>query len=624
MCGICGIFNFKSLKPVQDVEIARMCRVMAYRGPDDHGVMIDGPIGLGHRRLSIIDLAGGHQPMFNDDGSICIVFNGEIYNYLELRETLIKKGWHFRTDSDTEVLIRMYEAHGRECLGYLNGMFAFALWDRKEKRLLLARDRMGEKPLYFAETDDGVVFGSEIKALIQCHGIDARMDPLVIDPFLSFGYTPGRNTIFKGIQKVMPAEVLSVEKNHIAMSTYWDVDFRIGEPKGERYYIDRLNELLDESVRLRLRSDVPVGVFLSGGVDSSAVVATLHRQLSRQVKTFSVSYDKGKGFDESPYSTIVARQFETDHYHFYLSPDKFIEFIPDLVWHLEEPIAEPPAISLYYVSRLAREHVKVVLSGEGADELFAGYPKYWHFKTMERLRMFAPFLNSVILANILKRTAPHKIMRAVTLMRRPLEERYLGGHALDLWYRDSIYADEFQRTLRKSAIFEAVRPYYEKTAGGAVLNRMLYLDQKTWLPDNLLLKADRMSMAASIELRVPFLDHRLVEFAATIPPNLKLKGRQTKYILKKALKSVLPDRILERKKMGFPAPTGLILRQEGKSYLMDVLFSQAPRERGYFNYRMIERVAREHMASERDHSYLLWQLLILEVWHRRFIDKSAF
>lgn len=600
-----------------------MCQVMVHRGPDDHGVMIDGPIGLGHRRLSIIDLEGGHQPMFNGDGSICIIFNGEIYNYVELRDALTKKGLRFWTDSDTEVLIRMYEAYGRDCLEYLNGMFAFAIWDRKEGRLFLARDRLGEKPLYFAETINGVVFGSEIKAILQCHGIDAQVDAAAVDPFLSFGYTPGRNTIFKGIQKVMPGEALLVEKNRISIMSYWDVDFRTGEPKEERYYIDRLNELLADSVRLRLRSDVPVGVFLSGGVDSSAIVATLHRQLSRQVKTFSVSYDKGRGFDESLYSSIVARQFETDHYHFYLSPDKFIEFIPDLVWHLEEPIAEPPAISLYYVSKLASEHVKVVLSGEGADELFAGYPKYWHFKTMERLRKFAPFLRAVFLGGVLERTALHKIKRAYALMRRPLEERYLGGHALDLWFRDSIYADDFRKTLRESAIFEAVRPHYEKTAAGDVLNRMLYLDQKTWLPDNLLLKADRMSMAASVELRVPFLDHRLVEFAATIPPNLKLKGRQTKYILKKALKGVLPERILERKKMGFPAPTGLILRQEGKSYVMDVLLGKASKERGYFDFRVIERVVQEHLSSKRDHSYLLWQLLVLEVWHQRFIDKSS-
>lgn len=612
MCGICGVYNYKSLYPVEERDLVRMCDVMAYRGPDDHGIMAEGPIGLGHRRLSIIDIGGGHQPMFNNDRTVGIVYNGEIYNYIELRENLIKKGWSFRTSSDTEVLIKMYEEYGQDCLQYLNGMFAFAIWDSKRKRLFMARDRLGIKPLYYAETSGGIVFGSEIKTILQLSYMQAEVNNAAIDLFLSYGYMLGRDTIFKGIKKLMPGETLSVDNKILKKRKYWDIEYNVGEIEDERVYIDRLNELLEDSIQLRLRSDVPVGVFLSGGVDSSAVVAKLCEKLTRQLKTFSVSFDKGKDFDESPYSNIIAEKFKTDHYHFYLSPEKFFSFIPDLVWHLEEPIAEPPAVSLYYVSKLASEHVKVVLSGEGSDELFAGYSKYRFFKNIDKFHMLSPALK------LLARSP--RLKRLYHLVDAPFEKRYLGGHSLDLYFRNRLYSNDFNDHVNDFNMYDYVGEIYKKTESQDILNRMLYLDQNTWLPENLLLKADRMSMATSIELRVPFLDHRLAEFAATVPPHLKLKGKETKYILKKALSDVLPPEILYRKKMGFPAPIGIMFRNEGREYIMDTLFSKKAMGRGYFNYTYIKQIMDEHLSEKRDHRYILWQLLILEEWHKCFID----
>jgi len=623
MCGICGVYNYRSLLPVREEDIARMCNIMIHRGPDEYGIMAKNNIGLGHQRLSIIDLMSGHQPMFNDDRTICIVFNGEIYNYLELKEDLLKRGKTFRTTSDTEVLISMYEMYGENCLKYLNGMFAFAIWDNNNNRLFLARDRVGIKPLYYVESQNGIAFASEIKSLLQLPFIDTGVNLPSVDYLFSYGYTLGEESLFKGVLKVMPGEYICIEDKRLKKEKYWDVDFHTDEGKDENYYVEQLNNIFEDSVRLQLRSDVPVGVFLSGGVDSSAVVAYLHKMLKRQIKTFSVSFDQGKDFDESPYAALIAKKFETDHYHFYLSPEKYVEFIPELVWYLEEPIAEAPAISLYYVSKLASEHVKVVLSGEGSDELFAGYPKYNYFINMERLQLVPQFLKGSILSGLAYLTSSQKLKRINSLLNTPLDQRYLGGHSLDLVFRDILYSDVFKEQLNAYDLYAKVRAIYAKTKKEDILNRMLYLDQKTWLVDNLLLKADRMSMANSLELRVPFLDHRMVEFAATVPPNLKLRGNKTKYILKRALEGILPQEILFRKKMGFPVPLAQIFRSQGRDFLMDTLFSSKAEQRGYFNYNFIRRIVDEHMSNKSDHRYLLWQLLLFESWNMIFIDGDG-
>jgi asparagine synthase (glutamine-hydrolysing) len=621
VCGIAGVFNYIAGRAVDRDAVRRMADVMAHRGPDADGFHFDGAVGLAHRRLAIIDLSDrGRQPMHTRDGRFSIVFNGEIYNYLELRRDLLAKGHTFLTDTDTEVLLTLYALHGSACLAQLNGMFTFAIWDRAARSLFIARDRVGIKPLYYASTDAGVVFASEAKALLEYPGVSASVDRSRIDTFMTFGYVPGDQTLFTQVRKLPPGHTMTVTERGVDIQEYWDVDYT--PPSNPMDYgPGQLHALLLDAVSIHLRSDVPVGVFLSGGLDSSAVVSLLSEAGIAGMKTFSVAYREGEGFDETAYARLVSERFGTEHHVLYVAPASFRDFIPDYVWHMDEPVTEAAALSLYFISRTLREHVTVALSGEGADELFAGYDIYRYMQWLERYRRVPEALRSGLLDRLLS-LGGDKVRKYVRLSALPLEQRYLGVSLHDPWQPHALYSAGFRREIARPG-YDALAPCYERTRGHDPLTRMLYTDLKTWLVDDLLIKADKMTMANSVELRVPFLDYRVVEFAARVPSAMKLRGRTVKWILKQAMASRLPNEILERPKVGFPTPLALMFRADLSEYLHDVLLSDTARQRGYFDIRSVERLIAEHVQGRRDNHKALWQLVVLEEWHRCFVDRSA-
>jgi asparagine synthase (glutamine-hydrolysing) len=621
VCGIAGVFNYVAGRPADRDAVRRMSDVMAHRGPDADGFHFDGPVGLAHRRLAIIDLSErGRQPMHTRDGRFSIVFNGEIYNYVELRQELLAQGHTFQSDSDTEVLLTLYALHGARCLERLNGMFTFAVWDRSARSLFIARDRVGIKPLYYAATDGGLVFASEAKALLEHPGVRAEVNRPTIDTFMTFGYVPGEETLFKQIKKLPAGHAMTITERGVTIARYWDVDYSPPASPAD-YGPDQLHALLLDAVSIHLRSDVPVGVFLSGGLDSSAVVSLLSEAGITGMKTFSVAYREGEGFDETSYARLVADRFATDHHVLYVAPSTFRDFIPDYVWHMDEPVTEAAALSLYFISRTLREHVIVALSGEGADELFAGYEIYRYMQWLERYRMLPAAVRSALLDPLLS-LGGEKMRKYVRLSTLPLEQRYLGVSLHDPWQPQALYSTEFRREIARPG-HAALSPFYERTRGLDPLTRMLYTDLKTWLIDDLLIKADKMTMANSVELRVPFLDYRVVEFAARVPPGQKMHGRTVKWILKQAMRNRLPPEILERKKVGFPTPLALMFRAGLADYLRDLLLSDTARQRGYFDGRAVERLVGEHVEGRRDHHKALWQLVVLEEWHRCFVDGTA-
>jgi len=617
MCGICGVVNVDRHEPVDRGILQVMRDTMEYRGPDASGLYVDGAVGLAHRRLSIIDVAGGHQPMTNEDGSVCIVFNGEVYNYIELRKAYLEGHHRFATSSDTEVMVHLYEEFGADCVTLFNGMFAFALWDRRTRTLMLARDRVGVKPLYYTVQDGTLVFASEIKALLVHPKVRTRVDASTIDEFITYGYVQSPRTAFEGILRVPEGHVLIWRDGVVRITKYWDVAFEPDERRSEQDHVDRVRELLTDSLKLRLRSDVPLGVLLSGGVDSSAVVAMLSREVGK-VKTFSIGFDAGDNFNELPQARRLAEHFGTDHHEMILRPQAFRDFIPQFARYMDEPVTEAAAIPLYFVCQLTAKHVKVVLSGEGSDELFGGYPAYRRMQLLERYRSL-PAAARRLVEPILKRAlADSKLGRYLDLAASPLERRYSGGHLYDVRLRDTLYRPEFAAAAGDP--FAAVAPVYAASQEWDTLGRLLYLDTKTWLPNDILIKADRMSMANSIELRVPFLDYRLIEYAASIPSRFKVRGSTSKYVLKRALQGLVPQWILDRKKMGFPTPLARMFRGELHEYVKAVLFD--PRtDRGYFDAREVRRLVEEHVAGRADHHTALWRLLVLEEWHRAFIDQ---
>jgi asparagine synthase (glutamine-hydrolysing) len=549
---------------------------------------------------------------------VTITYNGEVYNFLELKKDLVAHGHTFRTQTDTEVLLKLYQEHGESFLSLLNGMFAFALWDRPRRRLLLARDRLGIKPLYYTWTADGLAFASEIKALLAVPGVRAEVDPEMLDAYMSVGYVPTERTMFRGIHKLQPGSAMQVENGRVETFKYWDLD-PAPQPMSEAEAVEEVTTLLRDAVRLQLRSDVPLGVFLSGGVDSSAVVAFMHELGVTDIETFTVAYDFGPQFDETRYARQVAEKFKTRHHEVYVTPEEFRDFIPSLVDHMEEPVTEAAAISLYKVARLARERVVVVLSGEGADEVFGGYPIYSYMQALERYRRVPAALRNGIINPLLSRLGG-KWGKYTHLSRLPLEERYTGVSFYESPGKEALYRPGLRDSFNGSAMPGLISRYYEKTAGRDAMSRMMGLDVRSWLVDDLLIKADKMTMAASLELRVPFLDHRLVELGARIPAALKVRGFTTKYILKKAMEPYLPREILYRPKMGFPTPLAHMFKGEMKEYVADVLGSERSLGRGYFRPEEVRRLVGEHLSGAGDHHRVLWQLLVLEEWHRRFVD----
>jgi asparagine synthase (glutamine-hydrolysing) len=619
MCGIAGLFNFRSRRPVDPGDLRAMSVCLAHRGPDDEGTLAEGPLGFIHKRLTILDTSRrGRGPMESQDGQAVITFNGEVYNFLELRADLEARGHTFQTQTDTEVILRLWQVEGEAMLEKLNGMFAFAIWDRRQKVLFIARDRLGIKPLYFTRTDGGLAFASEVKALLAILPGRPRVNLEMLDAYMSVGYVPTERTLFAGIEKLQPGWCLRVDGEEIRLRQYWDLE-PDPEEMSEEECVRRATELLRDSVRLQLRSDVPLGVFLSGGVDSSAVVALMHEMGIRDIRTFTVAYDFGPAYDETRYARQVAEKFTTIHREVFVTPREFQEFIPSLVWHMDEPVTESAAISLYFVSKLAREDVVVVLSGEGSDEVFGGYPIYKYMQTLERYRRVPEALRRGVINPALNLLGG-KWGKYTELSNQPLDRRYTGVSFYETLVKENLYKPELRALFNGSAMPGLVRSYYEKTEGLDPLLRMMYLDVKSWLPDDLLIKADKMTMAASVELRVPFLDHRIVEFGGRIPPRYRIKGWKTKHILKKAMEPYLPNEILHRGKMGFPTPLAMMFKGELRGYVEDVLGSDRFLERGYFRPDAVRGMLAEHAAGERDHHRVLWQLLVLEEWHRKFID----
>lgn len=635
MCGIAGRWNFESGRPVPAEQVRRMCDAIAHRGPDDAGVWCDGAIGLGHRRLSIVDLsAAGHQPMPNAAGTCWIVFNGEIYNFLELRSELERDGVVFRSRTDTEVILALYERHGIGCLERLRGMFAFALYDGVERKLFLARDRVGVKPLCYHTGRDGIAFASEVKALLQDPAVGREPDPVAIHHYLTYQAVPAPMSAFRGVRKLPPGHYLEVRDGRVALHRYWKLSyanpFPVRSAQDERALEVELLERLEQCVKLRMISDVPLGAFLSGGVDSSAVVALMARHSSGPVRTFSIGFDDDS-YDELAFARQVASRFGTRHIEFTVKPSA-VDILPQLVRQYDEPFADASAIPTWYVSQLAREHVTVALNGDGGDESFAGYDRYVANAYAERLRFLAPILGSPAFRALID-ALPHgatsasarwRLKRFVAQLSRSPEARNAAWMAqFDPQAKAALYSASFRA---QTGLRDAEQLLYDKFRSSDApdfLSAVLDADVQTYLPDTLCVKVDIASMTHALEARSPFLDHTLMEFAARIPIGLKLRGGQTKRILKRALRGVVPDAVLDRRKMGFNAPVDRWLKGELRDMANDLLRSERARSRGWFRPEFVASMLDEHDRGTRNWHVQIWNLMMLEAWSREFVDAPA-
>ncbi|MBV9925938.1 MAG: asparagine synthase (glutamine-hydrolyzing) [Acidobacteria bacterium] len=626
---MCGIAGFVGTEPGGDAERAqtldRMCRVIAHRGPDDQGVGHAGPAALGMRRLSIIDLGGGHQPIAGCDPETFVVFNGEIYNYRDLRPELEARGHRFRTDSDTETIVHAYEEYGADCVGHLRGMFAFAVWDGRRRELLVARDRAGKKPLYYTLTPAGtLVFGSELKSLLEHPSVTREVDEEALDAYLSFGYVPDPLSIFRGVRKLLPGHHLRFSNGRLRVEQYWDFGFEhAAEERPEEECLAELRELLAEAVRVRLVSDVPLGAFLSGGVDSSAVVGLMARATQSPVKTFSIGF-REDSFDELAFARLTAKRFETDHHEFVVTPD-ICGVVDELAWHFDEPFADSSAIPTYMVSKLAREHVKVVLSGDGGDELFGGYTRYAVEAGRRAFERVPDFVRRGLMRP-LSRRLPHGARGRNFLHNVSLDPvaRYADSVSLfTALNKPSLYARDFRERVGVwAAPAERFREYAARVRAGEPLDVLLYVDSKTYLPGDILTKVDRMSMAVSLEARTPLLDHKLIEFVTRLPASLKVREGVTKYLFKRAARGLVPDEILDRPKQGFGVPINQWINRELRSRIRETLTEPRTRQRGYFDSAYVAVLLDEHERGRRDHSAQLWALFMLELWHRTFADGA--
>lgn len=626
MCGITGFVRADRAQVTGTADlIDRMCQAIVHRGPDDHGVMIKNGAVLGMRRLSIIDLVSGHQPISGEDGSVTIVFNGEIYNFRELYSLLKSRGHTFQTHSDTEAIVHAYEEFGPSGVDYLRGMFAFAIWDDRKQTLFIARDRAGKKPLYYTVTDQGTfVFGSELKSLLVHPEVKREIDWAALDAYLTLGYVPDPQCIFKGIYKLPPGHHLTFSKGRVAVQKYWDFNFSPDPSMTRDECIDGLRELLDDAVRLRLVSDVPLGAFLSGGIDSSTVVGLMARHMGQPVKTFSIGFHEDS-YNELKYARLTAQKFGTDHHEFFVTPE-ICDVVDELVWHFDEPFADPSAIPTYMVSKLAREHVKVVLSGDGGDELFAGYTRY----VIDRKRRGFSLLPRVIREGIMQRLSaklPHGALGRNYLHNVALDpvNRYLDSVSVFTGLnKQLLYTNDFKKQLAADGgVLSEFRAYAAKVNTGDPLDQLLHIDSKTYLPGDILTKVDRMSMAVSLEARVPLLDHKLIEFVMRIPASMKMSGLETKYIFKQAVQDLVPEEILNRRKQGFGIPLEKWINDQLKDRIRDTLHGYRARQRDYVNPHYLNVLLEEHERGRRDHSHALWGLFMLELWHRMFVDQPS-
>jgi asparagine synthase (glutamine-hydrolysing) len=621
MCGIAGEIT-ADRRPVDRRVIAAMGERLRHRGPDDQGLYVNGHVGLAHRRLSVLDLSpAGRQPMSNEQGTVWIVFNGEIYNFQELRDTLSSR-YAFRSRTDTEVLLRLYEEYGLQCLNMLRGMFAFAIWDQPAKRLVLARDRMGKKPLFYSVKNGSLTFASELKALLVERPVPA-VDPVALHHYLTFQYVPAPLTIFEGVRKLRPGHVLVFEDGKLSESAYWSLNYD-GKRKSRREEECREEflALLTESVKLRLASDVPLGAFLSGGADSSTVVALMSRLMSQPVKTFSIGF-KDDAFNELPYAQAVAGQFGTEHHEFVVEPSA-VEILPTLVRVYDEPYADSSAIPTYYVSQLSRQFVTVALNGDGGDELLAGYPRYrlappdglaarWlpdgmreRLGPLARLPLNAPGLRP--------------LRRRLERMLAPFSRTYMSRICyFSPEEKTRLYGPEFAARVAGHDSADLLSAWFEEAQASHLLDRLLAVDTRSYLPDDLLVKVDRATMAHGLEARSPFLDHKLVEFAAGLPVHFKIRQGRSKYLLKEAMRGTLPDRILDRDKQGFAVPIDRWFRSDCRDFVGDVLLSSRSLSRGYFKPEAIRQLFDGHQQGM-DAGYRLYALLMLELWHREYLD----
>ncbi len=652
MCGICGEIDFN--KGITFEPIRRMCKVLTHRGPDDQGIVfIKGnrnlevkdsseflpdenafEVALGHRRLSIIDLStAAHQPMCNEDATAWIVFNGEIYNFQELREGLEKKGHRFKSRSDTEVILHAYEEFGVECLNHFRGMFGFAIWDSNLRRLFMARDRLGKKPLVYFSKNGQFGFASEIKALLQIPEVERKVNNDALHHYLTYQYVPSPDTIFERIKKLPPAHYLLYDSSgKIKIERYWKLDFASNkEPERDlSEWCHLIRSKLEESVKLRLISDVPLGAFLSGGVDSSLIVGIMAKLSGKPVKTFSIGFEE-KEFDELSYARLVSNHFATEHHEFIVKPNA-MEILPKLVWYYNEPFGDSSAIPTYYVANMTKDYVKVVLTGDAGDENFAGYPRYlrskyvsWFTRLPEKVRRsLLPAFLRILSQSPWRRKTLNRLADFTEILSFHQGRNYAEQIKIfNQKEKDDVFSEDFSRQVKGTDPLDYLITKYEEVDTDDLIEKLLYLDMVTYLPEDLLVKTDIATMANSLEARVPFLDHKFMELVAGIPSHFKLKGTKTKFILKTAFKDFLPDAVYKRRKMGFGVPVSRWFRNELKDYVHDILLDPRTLKRGYFRREGIERLLNDHIALRYDHSSKIWALLFLEMWFRVFIDKEG-
>lgn len=636
MCGIAGVINYYEKRDVSKQLIEKMVASLEHRGPDDVGIHVKENVGLGIRRLSIIDLETGHQPISNEDNSIHVVYNGEIYNFKALREELLQKGHTFKTNTDTEVIVHLYEEVGKQLVTRLNGMFAFALWDTKRRTLLLGRDRAGIKPLYYYIGRDRLSFASELKAILQDQTVPRKLNYRALHDYLSLGYVPAPDSIFVRINKLPPGHVLEYVDGEVAIHRYWAIPYKPAEEDAatiitanmKQEYTEGIRERLQESVRRRLISDVPLGAFLSGGIDSSAIVALMTKVSNAPVKTFSIGFPGAGYYDERKYARRIAKLFQTEHHEFEVEPNA-LEILPQLVKYFDEPFADSSAIPTYYLSKLARQHVTVCLSGTGGDELFAGYRRYLVETLFQRYQRYPKSIQS--LAMQLAKLLP--VSRASALKEYfLLLKRFLACQDTSPMLRHismmTCFSDEMKRELCSETLMREWTPenpiakQYKKTDTLDDLTRTLSADFYTYLPEDLLVKEDRMTMAASLEGRVPFLDVEFMEYVASIPSSLKAHNLTTKYIFKEAMRPLLPSAIIDRRKHGFGVPVGEWFKKELKTYATEVFQDSRTQQRGFFNSGYVMSLLDKHQEGLQDFSPQLWTLLMFELWCREYLDSK--
>jgi asparagine synthase (glutamine-hydrolysing) len=628
VCGIYGILQ-RDGQPVSPELMARMGKLTVHRGPDDEGMHLDGACAIGMRRLSIIDVAGGRQPLSNEDGTLWLVCNGEIYNFRELRRDLEAKGHRFKTGSDSETLIHLYAEHGDGFVERLNGMFAFALWDARRRRLLVGRDRLGIKPIYLHDDGERIVFASEAKAILALPGLAAELDPAALQSYLQLGYVPAPQSMFRGVEKLPPGSLLVVENGRRRSRRYWTLPAAVDRTPTEREWVERVRARLEESVRMQMVSDVPIGAFLSGGIDSSCVVAFMARHSDRPVKTYSIGFEGGAAesfYNELPFARRIAERFGTDHHEILVRPD-VVELLPQLLWHMDEPLADSAFITTYLVSEFAHRDVTVILSGVGGDELFGGYRRYLGDHYLEYLERLPRWLRRGVvgLGEKLPSDRHSPVLNALRLARSflasadlPFEDRYRSYVEVfpAAAAAQIARANGIERTDRLAAAMRAA-------TSDDPLHRMLIVDAETQLPDDLLMLTDKMSMAVSLECRVPLLDHELVELAAAMPQEVKIRGGRLKHAMKAALEGLLPQDILERGKRGFGTPFGAWLKGELAPVVGELFSKRSIERRGLLRHEAVAQLVADHLANRVDGTDRLLALLNLEIWARIFLDRRS-